>query len=360
MRIRFEKRLEHKWWMRGAVFLLSLLFALMVGGVLMAFAGISPFYAYSQMFAGTFGSVYGLSETMVKAIPLMLMGLGVGIAFRMMLWNIGAEGQYFVGALCAAFIPLFMPGVPAGLMLPLMVLAGFAGGALWGGCAGFLKAFFGTNEIITTLMMNYIGYFFLEYLVYGPWKDPAGYKFPMTAIITPAAQLPQLGPTRIHYGLFIALALIGIFHVILTRTCWGYEIRVTGENAGINIRRNIVLVMMVSGGIAGLAGMCELAGIQQRLQHGFALGYGYTAIIIAWLSRLNPLSIILVSFLFAGLLVSGDMLQMSLGMGSSIAGVLQGVILFFVLAGDIFVNYRLVIHRVKEKKSPGIEAGREG
>jgi general nucleoside transport system permease protein len=354
MRVRIEKRLKPPWWIKILVFFISLIMAFVIGGIVMACLRIPPIEAYRQMLGGAFGSAYGLSETLVKAIPLMIMGLGVAIAFRMVLWNIGAEGQYCMGGLCACGLALALPGLHSSLMIPLMIAAGFLGGALWGAVAGMLKAYCRANEIITTLMMNYIAIHFLNYLVYGPWKDPGGYNFPMTAMLGANAHLPQFSPTRIHMGLLLALALIVIFHLVMKKTKWGFEIRVAGENpeaaayAGINIRKNIILVMLLSGGLAGLAGVFELAGLHHRLQHGFAVGYGYTAIIIAWLSKLNPVSTVLVSFLFAGLMVSSDMLQISLGTGSGLGGVLQGIILFFVLAGELFTEHRIVIEKEKE------------
>jgi general nucleoside transport system permease protein len=353
MKIRIEKRLKKRWQIDVLVFVISLALAFVIGGILMACMGIPPLQAYRQMLGGAFGSAYGLSETLVKAIPLMIMGLAVAIAFRMVLWNIGAEGQYCIGALFACGIALAMPKHHGALMIPLIFAAGFFGGALWGAIAGALKAYFRANEIITTLMMNYIAIHLLDYLVYGPWKDPGGYNFPMTAVLGAGAHLPQLGSTRIHLGLLLAIALIIIFDLVMKRTKWGFEVRVVGENpeaapyAGMNIRRNIILVMLVSGGLAGLAGVCELAGLHHRLQHGFAVGYGYTAIIIAWLSKLNPVSTVLVSFLFAGLMVSSDVLQISMGTGAGLGGVLQGIILFFVLAGGLFTDYRIVIRKEK-------------
>lgn len=350
MQIRIEKSLLPRWWIRPLILCLSVLLALIIGAIILALHGIPPLEAYAQMFGGAFCTAYGLSEILVKAIPLMLIGLGVGIAFRMVLWNIGAEGQYCMGAIFACAVALFVP--PSKMLVPLMLAAGFLGGALWGLIPGALKAFLGTNEIITTLMMNYIAIYALNFLVYGPWKDPGGYKFPMTAVIPESARLAQFWTTRVHLGLVFAVALILLFHIIMSKTRWGYEIRILGENpeaaryAGINITRNILLVMLVSGGIAGISGMFELAGIQHRLQHGFNLGYGYTAIIIAWLAKRNPASTILVACLFAGLMLSGELLQIAVpGVGKGMGDLLQGLILFFVLAGDLFTEYRLVIKR---------------
>lgn len=351
MQIRIEKRLTPRWWIKIVVFLCSILSALIIGGGLMAIQGISPFVAYEKML-GAFGTPYGLSETIVKAIPLIMMGLGVGIAFRMLLWNIGAEGQYCMGAIASCGVALSLPNISPVIVLPLMCVAGFLAGGIWGAIPAGLKAYFKTNEIITTLMMNYVAIHFMEYLVYGPWKDPNGYMFPMTAVIPSPFFLPQFGTTRIHCGILIALAIMLIFYVILNKTRWGYEIRVIGENpeaarySGIDIKKNIILVLLVSGGLAGLAGMSELAGIQHRLQHGFNLGYGYTAIIVAWLAKLEPCTIIFVSFLLAGLMVSGDLLQMSVPeAGTGLSSVIQGIILFVVLAGELFNEFTIVVKK---------------
>ena len=202
------------------------------------------------------------------------------------------------------------------------------------------------NEIITTLMLNYVAILWVDYLVYGPWRDPAGFNFPLTAVFSDAAILPTLGDSRIHAGLFFGLAVAVMLYLIIYHTRWGYEIRVTGENpgaaryAGMNTTRNIMLVMLLSGAFCGLAGMAEVSGIAHRLQHGLSPGYGYTAIIIAWLSRLNPFAVILVAFLFAGLQVGGYIVQTS-GIPSSMVYMLQGLLLFFVLGGELLTGYRL-------------------
>ncbi|MFQ5813010.1 MAG: ABC transporter permease, partial [Anaerolineae bacterium] len=210
-----------------------------------------------------------------------------------------------------------------------------------------LKAYLRVNEIITTLMMNYIAILWVEHLFYGPWKDPHGYGFPGTAQFSPAAWLPRLPGTRFHLGMAFALVAALFIWIVLRRTRWGYEIRVIGENpraahyAGINIVRNIVLVMILSGGLAGLAGMSEVAGISHRLQKGLTVGYGYTAIIVAWLGKLNPWGVLVVAILLAGLLVGGDQIQITMQLPAAVALVLQGAILFFVLGGDLFTKYRI-------------------
>jgi simple sugar transport system permease protein len=205
------------------------------------------------------------------------------------------------------------------------------------------------NEIITTLMLNYIAILLVEYLFYGPWKDPKGYGFPGTAEFPPAAWLPRLPGTRVHLGLLFAPVAAFFIWLVLSRTKCGYEIRVVGENpraavyAGMNVVRNTLLVMCLSGGLAGLAGMAEVTGIAHRLTKGLSVGYGFTAIIVAWLAKLNPWTVLIVSILLAALLVGGDQIQITMGLPASVAPILQGAILLFTLGGEIFKQYRVII-----------------
>ncbi len=355
MRLVFEKRLERSRTAALVVPVASFVLALLFGAVLLWAAGANPWATYKAMALGAFGTRYAVTETLVKATPLMLTGLAVSIAFRMLFWNIGAEGQLAMGGFAAAGVALFWADkIPAPLLLPTMVVIGFAAGALWGLIPAALKAFIGVNEIITTLMMNYIAILWVEYLYYGPWKDPQGYGFPGTAQFPEAAWLPRL-TGRVHLGLVFALVAALFLWLLLDRTKWGYEIRVIGENpnaaryAGISLARNILLVMLLSGGLAGLAGMAEVAGIAHRLQKGLTVGYGYTAIIVAWLAKLNPWGVLLVAVLLAALLVGGDQIQISMGLPAAVALVLQGAILFFMLGGEIFVRYRVRLVRPKRE-----------
>jgi len=358
--IKLEKRLEPS---RRAAYLVpvaSFVLALAFGAVLLKLAGADPWQTYRAMLEGAFGTpaqwrageFYSLTETLVKATPLMLAGLGVSIAFRMLFWNIGAEGQLVMGGFAAGAIalwgPVLFPLIPHAAYLPLMVAFGMLGGALWGLIPAALKAYLRVNEIITTLMLNYIAILWLQYLYYGPWKDPQGFGFPGTAQFPEYAWLPRL-TGRVHLGFVFALIAAAFIWLVLDRTRWGYEIRLIGENAvaaryaGISISRNIILVMLLSGGLAGLAGMAEVSAISHRLQQGLAVGYGFTAIIVAWLAKLNPWGVIFVSVLLAALLVGGDQIQITMGLPASMALVLQGAILFFMLGGDIFTRYRLKV-----------------
>lgn len=364
MRIIIEKRQDYSRLIAFLVPIASVILALLAGAVLLAAAGANPLTTYKAMAVGAFGGKYNVSETMVKAIPLMLCGLGVSVAFRMLFWNIGAEGQLAVGGIAASGVALFWADrIPASLLLPTMVVAGFLGGALWGLIPALLKAYLRVNEIITTLMMNYIAILLVEHLFYGPWKDPHGYGFPGTAQFPEAAWLPRLPGTRFHLGLVFAVVAALFIWIVLRRTKWGYEIRVIGENpraanyAGINIVRNIILVMLLSGGLAGLAGMSEVAGISHRLQKGLTVGYGYTAIIVAWLGRLNPWGVLVVAILLAGLLVGGDQIQITMQLPAAVALVLQGAILFFVLGGSLFTQYRIRLMSRGAREQRGGGAG---
>lgn len=358
MRIVFERRLEPSRTIAFLVPIVSIVLALAVGSLLLLAAGADPIKTYKAMYDGAFGSAYYRSELLVKAIPLMLTGLAVSIAFRMLFWNIGAEGQLVMGAIATAWIPLFAlkdSNLPAWALLLLMGVAAFVAGALWGLIPALLKAFLQVNEIITTLMLNYVAILLLDYLYTGPWKDKQGFGFPGTASFKDVAALPRLpkafGFGRVHVGLIIAIVAALVIWIVLLRTKWGYEIRVIGENpnaaryAGISLTRNFLLVMAVSGGLAALAGFGQVAGIAHRLQKGIAVGDGFTAIIVAWLAKLHPVGVLIVAILMAALSVGGDQISSTMRLPAAVAPVLQGTILFFVLGGDIFVRYRLRVVR---------------
>ena len=348
MRIAIERRLNPSTWASWGGLALSILLALIMGGIVFFMVGANPLKAYSVMAAGAFGSLYNISEVLVKAIPLILCGLAVAISAKILIWNIGGEGQLAVGGIGSAAIALFLsPHLPSFLVLPLMVLAGFTAGGLWASISGLLKAKIGVNEILTTLMLNYVAIYWLEHLYFGPWRDPMGMGFPGTAIFPESAWLPRFPQTRVHLGLVFGIVAAILLQVILWRTRWGYEIRVIGENpkaarlARMKTTQYILWVMFVSGGLAGLAGMAEASGIHYRLQQGLAVGYGYIGIIVAWLSKLHPTGLILVAIFLASLLVGGDQLQSVMHLPSSVGLVLEGTLLFFVLGSDFLSRYRI-------------------
>jgi simple sugar transport system permease protein len=346
-RLVMEKRFDLPLWLNLSIPFMAVILALLTGGVFLYFLGVSPLEAYSEMLVSALGDSYGISETLVKAIPLSLAAIGIMLSFKMLIWNIGAEGQIFIGALATAAIVRYYPVDNPIIMFVLMFISAAVAGGIWASVPGFLKARWRVNEIITTLMMNYIAIHLVDFFVYGPWRDPASLGFPMTAPFPDSARLMQFGNTRVHLGIIIAIILAVLFHWLLKSTRWGYEIRVIGENpraanfAGIDYVKNVVIAMFISGAIAGIAGMCEIAGLQGRLQHGFSANFGYTAIIVAWLARLHPLVILFVSFLIGALLVGGDSLQIVMRLPLSSTLVIQGLILFFVLGGEFFRRYRI-------------------
>lgn len=351
MRIKIEPRLEVPRWLPFLSIVLALILALILGAIPLAYGGLDPLFAYRRMLTAGFLESYSLSDTLVKATPLILAGLGVTIAFRMRLWNIGAEGQLFLGAWAASGVALFWlpPETPKVIMLAAMTIAGFTAGALWGAIPGVLKAKLGVNEIITSLMLTYVAVQFNNYFVYGPWAVGG---FGLTAPFPRTAWFPRLtdfgsivpifrGMT-VHLGIIYAIVAAVILYVVFKYSKWGYELKVIGDNpqaaryAGMNLARTIILTMVISGGLAGLAGMSEVAGVVHRLQENFSPGYGFTAIIVAWLGRLNPLAVILVGYLFGGLLVGGDAIQ-----PAGIPLLIQGIILFCVISADTFTRYRI-------------------
>jgi simple sugar transport system permease protein len=347
-RLTFERRLTPSRGSRWAGYAIAIASAFCMGGVVFLLAGANPFTAYAVMVQGAFGSLHDLSEVVVKAIPLMLCGLAVAVAAKIRVWNVGGEGQLVLGGIGAAAVALFLaPRLASPAVLPLMLVAGFASGGLWALLAGILRSKRDVNEILTTLMLNYVAILWSEHLYFGPWRDPMGMGFPGTAMLPDAAWLPRLSGTRIHLGIVLALGAAVLLQTALSRTRWGYEIRVIGESpeaaryARMPINRTILWVMFLSGGLAGLAGMAEVSGIHYRLQQGLAVGYGYTGIIVAWLARLHPAGILLAALLIASVLVGGEQLQAVMHLPSAVGLVLEGTLLFFVLGGDLFSQYRV-------------------
>jgi simple sugar transport system permease protein len=357
---KFEKRLEPSRLASILVPVLSLLLAFLFGAALLAVIGANPGQTYQAMLAGAIGTpaqwqdgqFYNMTELLVKAVPIILTGLSVSVAFRMLFWNIGAEGQLVMGGIATAAVALFFPSalpfIPESpwIYIPLMFVAAILAGAAWALIPALLKAYLKVNEIITTLMFNYIAILWYQFLFTTAWKDPEGFGFPGSALIPEYTWIPRISG-RLHWGLLLAIVAAFVVWVIMDKTRWGYEIRLIGENAraanyaGVSIIRNIILVMILSGGLAGLAGFVEVTAISHRLQHGLAVGYGFTGIIVAWLAKLNPWGVVIVSILLSALLVGGEQIQITMGLPASVSLVLQGAILLFVLGGDVFTRYRL-------------------
>jgi ABC-type uncharacterized transport system permease subunit len=486
--LKIEKRLVESRSTKIIVPILSLFLALLLGSVLLLLVGANPWDTYIAMFSGALGGRYAFSETLLKATPIILCALGVSIAFRMLFWNIGAEGQLAMGAFAAAgvalFVPTRYPDLPSWIAMALAFCAAALAGAIWILIPALLKAYMNVNEIITTLMLNYVAILWIAYLYYGSWKDPKGYGFPgsaqfvkamwlgriqeswikpailvlavgiflglglslvmsqvsrrrawfglgagvvamalgwvaspylsqiaisLTVFLTQGWLLPEggsqaataallwltpvlallmlslskvsqdversdatgavafagalflggaaigqvvlmitlLAGTRVHTGFLVCLVGAVFIWLVLGRTKWGYEIRVIGENpraakyAGISLARNIVLVAMLSGGLAGLAGLSEVLGVAHRLQTGLTVGYGYTAILVAWMAGLNPWAILMWGILWAALLVGGDQIQITMGLPAAVAPTLQGLMVFCVLGGQYLVRHRV-------------------
>lgn len=359
--IQVEKRSEdYPKWLPSVTSLSAVILAFIICGLLLKLVGGQPLRVLGFFFSATLGSWGVFSDTLVKATPLIMIGLACSLAFKMKLWNIGAEGQFYMGAFFASLVvlvPLVPENSPKSATLLAMVFMGMIGGAIWGFIPGVLKAKYNVNEIITTLMLNYVAIYWNNYWIFGKWSD-AG--FQMTPMFEKNAWLPRLSDLAqkykffsgitLHLGVvFGLLAAIAIWW-ILQRSRWGYEIKLIGDNpkaakfAGLNISRNIILVMILSGALAGLAGMAEVTGVVHRLQERISPGYGFTGIIVAWLAKLNPFAVILVSILFGGLIVAGREIQ-----PSGIAFLLQGTILFMVISSDVLLKYKISLVRNRKE-----------
>ena len=331
--------------------LISLGAGLLSIGLIFLLSGVNPLFAFYKIFSGSFGSFYGIKETITKAIPLILIGGGLAMAFRAKFWNIGAESQLLMGAIFGTWVGLtWAQHLPSVVIVPLMFLAGFTGGALWGVIPAVLKIKYAINEVISTLMMNYICAEFLIFLIVGPWKGKTKFGFPYTDDLPAAATLGLLPGSRIHYvTLFLAILSVILLAVVLYKTRFGYEVRVIGENpdagkyAGIDFFKTTLIIMAVSGGVAGLAGVGEVAGIHHYLSYPASIssGYGYTAIIVAWLAKLNPLYVIVSGIFFAGILVGGDAIQISLNLPAATVEVFNGTLLVFLIMGEFFLKNKV-------------------
>jgi ABC-type uncharacterized transport system permease subunit len=338
---------------RFGVPLLSLAAALVLGGVVLRAVGNDPVEAYRSMFDASLRGWRPMTRTLTYATPLILTGLAAAIAFRMRVYNIGAEGQLFAGAIAGSWVALILPeGTPKPLMLVAMLLGGVAAGVIWAGLAAVPKAFLGTDEIITTLMLNFVALGLMNYLIFGSrtfWRDPAR-PVPQGRKIPASAELPTLSG-RLHIGIIVAVAVAVVLWLVLRTTTWGFRVRVIGEShrvaryAGIAVPAATLIVMSISGGLAGLAGAIEVSGVTKSLQpRALAIELGYTGIVIAAVARSNPLGVVPVAVFLAAVATSGGTLQ-SLGIPVEVAVMLQGMIFLAVTAGEFFVTNRLTVVR---------------
>lgn len=329
----------------------AIVVALIIGALVLIPAGYDPLVAYRVMLEGAFSDLRAFTEVLIKATPLIFIGSGLAVAFRCGIWNIGAEGQFYAGAVASTVAGIYLGNLPGFILMPLVLLVGIAGGALWGMLAGFLKNRFGANEVVTTIMLNYLAIIATGYLVTGPMIEEVG-KFPQTPRISEAAWLPRfLPPTRLHIGFILALITALVLYLLIFKTSIGYAIRAVGTNAeaaryaGINVQKNILLAMAISGGAAGLGGAVEVAGITFRLYQLISPGYGFDGIAVSLLVNNNPLGIILSGILFGALRSGSEVMQLSAKVPSVLVFVIQGLVILSVI---VFGAYRAVTAEKEE------------
>ena len=351
MALKLEARPQPSRWVSLASPVLALAITVLIGIGLFVLLGKDPVKGLQVFFYEPLKSLYALSELSVKATPLILIALGLAVCFRSNVWNIGAEGQFVVGALCAGWVAMQAGPDTAwlgrGIVVPIL-LAGMLGGMVWGGLVALLRDRFNANEILVSLMLVYVAEMLLSYLVYGPWKDPKGYNFPQTITFLPETKIPRLVPNlRAHIGLVIALVAVGVFWAFLFRTYRGFALQVGGlapaaaRYAGFSSRSALWTALLVSGGMAGLAGGLEAAGPLGQLTPYVPAGYGFAAIIVAYVGRLHPVGIIFSGVLMSLFYIGGELAQSRLGLPKSLTGVFQGLLLFTLLACDTLIHYRV-------------------
>lgn len=318
--------------------------AFVVVGVLLGVVGRDPLATYASILHSGLGSWFAVSETLVAAAPVMLCALSVAVAARVGLMSIGAEGQLYLGAAAATYVALSLDGQPSWQVLPVMFLGACVAGGVWSGVPGFLRARFGVNETIVTLLLNYVAILFIEHLVHGPWQDPLSYGWPQTPEFSVAAELPRFAGTRLHAGMFLGLLAAATLALVLARTHVGFVTRFIGANpaaarhAHYPVERYLIAAMVVAGALAALAGFGQVSAIEGRLRTGISPGYGYTGFLVSWLGRHNPIAIVVVSILIGALLSGGDALQLDGKLPFATVNILQGCILFFLLCSERYVH----------------------
>ncbi|MEK1898041.1 MAG: ABC transporter permease [Rhizobium sp.] len=315
----------------------AFLLALVTGAVLILLWGGNPLRAYAALADGAFGSWNSVAETLLRSVPLTFTGLAVAIAFRGGAFNVGAEGQLYVGGTAAAIVALWLPALPGYLLLPLMMAGAMAAGAAWAGLAGVLKLRFGASELITTIMLTYVAIYLVSYLLRGPLQEAAGY-LPQTDRLPGAARFAGLVPaTRLHIGFLVALATVALMHFLLWRAVWGFRLRVTGLNAraamaaGMAVDGLSLSAFLISGALAGLAGFMEVVGVQHRMIENLSPGFGYTGIIVALLGQTSPLGVLVAAVLFAGLQVGATTMEAAAGVPATLTIIIQAMVVLFLI-----------------------------
>ena len=367
--LRLEKRAAPSHAMRFASPLIAATMMVATGILLFTLLGKNPVTAFFVYFVKPLENLYGVGEWLLKATPLILCALGLAIGFRANVWNIGAEGQLTLGAIAGGGIALAFPEMNTWLLLPLMLFAGALAGMGWAAIPALLRTRFNTSEILVSLMLVYVAALFLGYLVHGPWRDPQGYNFPQSKMFSDAALLPILIPgTRVHWGFVLAIALAVLSWLFSEKSFAGFRMQVSGlapdaaAYAGFSQKRNIWLALLASGATAGLAGVCEVAGPLGQLHPTVSPGYGFAAIIVAFLGRLHAFGIVLAALLMSLLYLGGETAQIQMALPSAITGLFQGLLLFYLLAADLLIDYRI---RWRPRApaaagAPAVVAAREG
>jgi general nucleoside transport system permease protein len=348
MLVRLEQRPEASKAMIYVSPLIAVVLTVLTAMVMFSLLGVDPVKAIVTFFVEPISSLDGLAELLVKATPLVLIGVGLALGFQANVWNIGAEGQLVIGALAGGGLALAFFDQQSIFLVPAMLVCGVAGGMAWAAIPAWLKTRYNTNEILTSLMLTYVGLLVLSYLVHGPWKDPEGQNFPESRLFHDSALMPILiDETRLNVGWLVALFVVVLGWILISRHIIGFQIKVIGmapmaaSFAGFKEKRLIWLTLLISGGCAGLAGVIELSGAIGQIVPSISPGYGFTAIIVAFLGRLHPVGVLFAGLLMALTYLGGDSAQITMNLPNAVTGVFQGMLLFFLLASDVLIKYRV-------------------
>ncbi|MDN2566337.1 ABC transporter permease [Aquibium sp. A9E412] len=361
MRIELVKRPQHSALFSAVSPFIALGLTVIAGAIMFSLLGKNPVDALYYYFIDPLRETWSLHELAVKAAPLILIGVGLSVCYLSNNWNIGAEGQFIIGAVAGSILPIVFPDFQFWFVLPLMLVMGIAGGAAYGAIPALLKVRFNTNEILSSLMLVYVAQLFLDWLVRGPWRNPEGYNFPETRNFHDYAVLPEIWSAsgRAHWGFVFALVVAVAVWFVMARTLKGFEVKVIGQSpragrfAGFSHGRMVFFAFMLAGGLAGLAGISEVSGAIGQLRPSISPGYGFTAIIVAFLGRLNPLGIVAAGLVLALSYLGGEAAQISIGVSDKVARAFQGMLLFFVLASDTLIHYRIRITSGRARAAGG-------
>lgn len=358
MRIELERRASHSQFFAILSPFIALGMTLVAGAIMFTALGLNPVNALYSFFIEPLTEVWSLHELVIKATPLVLIAVGLSVCFASSNWNIGAEGQLVMGAVAGSMMPILFPEQSGWWVLPVMLVFAMAGGAAWGAIPAILKNRFGANEILTSLMLVYVAQLFVDWLVRGHWRNPEGYNFPESRSFTEGQILPEvLSSGSANYGAIIALVVVVIAWFMMGKTIQGFQVKVIGQApragrfAGFSARKMTLMAFLISGALAGLAGISEVAGAVQQLRPVVSPGYGFAAIIVAFLGRLNPMGVLAAGLILALSYLGAEAAQISLGVSDKVGRVFQGVLLFFVLASDTLIHYRIRIISSRRKEA---------